>query len=445
MAKMDQSRRASAASFIGTTMEWYDFFIYGTASALVFGHLYFPSLDPVNGLLASFATLGAGYIARPIGAIIFGHIGDKLGRKITVVATMTIMGIATFGIGLLPTYQAIGITAPILLVAFRLLQGLAVGGEWGGAVLISSEHAGRGRRFGAGIWVQQGSPAGNILATLTFLLVALLPADDFESWGWRIPFLASALLVVVGLVIRSKIDETPEFVQSVKKNKTVKIPLFEVFRRAPLALLLSALCGAAGVTGYSFVNVFALNWGTTEVGLDRSSMLTAILVMSIAQFLTQPLAAVFADRWGAIRVWVGSLAICIITVPLSYMMVGTGIVWLAALGLCLQMVPLAMSYALLAGLLVEAFPAEIRSSALSLAYNFSSIAFAAIVPVASVALLDATGSIWSVAGFQVAYVLVSLVAAILLSKLTGAGSPDHRPSQVDTDSENGAAPVEQQS
>lgn len=422
MTRQIQSRRASAAAFIGTAMEWYDFFIYGTASALVFGHLFFPSLDPVNGLLASFATLGAGYIARPIGAIIFGQLGDKMGRKITVVITMSIMGVATVGIGLLPTYQTIGTAAPILLVAFRLLQGVAVGGEWGGAVLISSEHAGKGKRFGAGVWVQQGSPAGNILATVTFLLVALLPTDSFETWGWRIPFLASAILVVVGLIIRSKIDETPEFLQSVKKHATVKLPVLEVFRRAPMALLLAALCGAAGVTGYSFVNVFALNWGTTEVGLSRSSMLTAILIMSIVQFCTQPLAAVMAERWGAIRVWVGSLGITILTVPLSYMMVGTGVAWVAAIGLCLQMVPLAMSYALLAGLLVEAFPPEIRSSALSLSYNFSSICFAAIVPVASVALLDATGTIWSVAGFQLVYVLVSLFAAVLLSKLTGAGA-----------------------
>lgn len=422
MAQKNQSRRASAAAFIGTAMEWYDFFIYGTASALVFGHLFFPDLDPANGLLASFATLGAGYVARPIGAIVFGQIGDRMGRKITVVVTMSIMGVATFGIGVLPTYQSIGLTAPILLVAFRLLQGFAVGGEWGGAVLISSEHAGKGKRFGAGMWVQQGSPAGNILATLTFLLVALLPEESFESWGWRLPFLASAVLVVVGLIIRSKIDETPEFVESVKKQSTVKVPVIEVFRRAPLALLLAALCGAAGVTGYSFVNVFALNWGTTEVGLSRSAMLTAILIMSIAQFLTQPLAAVMAERWGAIRVWVGSLGITLVTVPLSYMMVGTGVVWIAAVGLCLQMIPLAMSYALLAGLLVEAFPPEIRSSALSLAYNFSSISFAAVVPVASVALLNATGSIWSVAGFQLLYVLISLVAAVLLSKLTGAGS-----------------------
>nr|WP_196250520.1 MFS transporter [Rhodococcus fascians] len=242
-----QERRATLGAFIGTAIEWYDFFIFGSAAALVFGKVFFPGIAPGAALLASFATLWVGFLARPLGGMIFGHYGDKLGRRNVLVITLVMMGVATTCIGLLPTYEQIGILAPILLVVLRAVQGVAVGGEWGGAVLMATENAPTKRKALAGAWVQQGNPTGSILATVAFLIVGTLLDEQFFSWGWRIPFLVSIVLVICGLVIRLKVEESHEFVEAKKSQDVVARPVLEVFRRAPLILFLGIIASIMGI------------------------------------------------------------------------------------------------------------------------------------------------------------------------------------------------------
>ncbi|WP_240690582.1 MULTISPECIES: MFS transporter [unclassified Amycolatopsis] len=221
-------RRAALASFAGTAIEWYDFYLYGTASALVFGKLFFPELNPATGVLAAFGTFWVGFLARPLGGIVFGHLGDRVGRKNTLVVTLLLMGFATFAVGLLPTYAKIGIAAPLLLVALRAVQGVAVGGEWGGAVVLAAENAPAGRGSYFAMFAQQGSPAGSILSTVVFLAVSALPDEQFLTWGWRVPFLLSGVLVALGLLIRLKVEEPAEFVRAKAKAAVAKVPLVEV-------------------------------------------------------------------------------------------------------------------------------------------------------------------------------------------------------------------------
>src|SRR5699024_10081610 len=293
-----QGRRAGVAAFIGTTIEWFDFYIYGTASALVLGHLFFPDVSPAMGTLAAFATFAVGFIARPLGGVIFGHFGDKFGRKNTVITTLMLMGLATVGVGLLPTYEQIGFMAPILLVTLRIIQGVAMGGEWGGAVLIATEFAPPGKKILFGAFAQQGSPVGNLLATVAFLGLTYLSAENFGAWGWRIPFLASAILIIVGLYIRLKITESPEMVAATQKQK-------EPQKRTPLIELLrdhwKVVCLAIGavVTGVAITYVkttFALSWATTGLDLSRSEFLQIITVALIAQLIAQPFGAILARR-----------------------------------------------------------------------------------------------------------------------------------------------------
>ncbi|MEU7489113.1 MFS transporter [Streptomyces sp. NPDC042319] len=251
------ARRAGLASFIGTTIEWYDFYIYSTASALVLGKLFFPASSSGTGMLASFGTLRLGFLARPIGGVVFGHLGNRIGRKKTLVTTLLMMGVATTLIGLLPTYSSVGLLAPVLLIVLRMLQGVAVGGRgspwplrpWGrgGAVLIASEHAPRGRGMSFGAFAQQGSPAGSILATLSFALLSQLPDASFDAWGWRLPFVFSALLVIVGLVIRLRVEESPEFTRLRTERAVARVPLGEVLRHHPGTLVLGVLASSIGI------------------------------------------------------------------------------------------------------------------------------------------------------------------------------------------------------
>ena len=237
--QVESIRKVSLASFIGTTIEWYDYFLYGTAAALVFNELFFPNVDPLIGTLSAFATFAVGFVARPLGGAIFGHYGDRIGRKAMLVLTLLMMGIATFLIGLLPTYETIGVWAPILLVVLRLLQGFGVGGEWGGAVLLAVEHSPRDKRGFYGSLIQIGAPAGLLLGTGAFIIVASLPEEQFLSWGWRVPFLVSVLLIGVGLFIRLKIPETPAFSQVKESGNEARIPIVEVFRTYPKNVLLT--------------------------------------------------------------------------------------------------------------------------------------------------------------------------------------------------------------
>ncbi|MFP5023322.1 MFS transporter [Pseudonocardia phyllosphaerae] len=404
-------RKAGIASFVGTTVEWYDFYIYGTAAALVLGPLFFPNASPAAGVLASFATFWVGFLARPIGGIVFGHLGDRLGRKTALVATLLLMGVSTLTIGLLPTYGTIGVFAPILLVAARLVQGLAVGGEWGGAVLIASEHASKNRRILYGAFAQQGSPAGQMLATGSFALVALLPEESFLSWGWRVPFLVSAALVVVGLFIRLRIEESPELARLRSAGRTARYPVAELFReRTGMVVVAVGACALVAAAAY-FKNTFALSWAVNELGFDRRTFLNVVLISSTVQFLTQPLGAFMATWWNPRKV-VTVLLLCELPLfPLMFWMISTRDFGLAALGMALATLPHTMYYAMMAGMLAEAFPARMRYTAISFAYALAGTVFGGTAPILGKAMLSATGSIVPVVVYSLVIVLITLFSA----------------------------------
>ena len=292
-------KSVAAASFIGTTIEWYDFFLYGTAAALVFGDLFFPDAEPLIGTLLALSTYAVGFAARPLGGIVFGHFGDRVGRKSMLVISLLIMGTATFLIGCLPTHSSIGILAPILLVTLRFAQGIGVGGEWGGAVLMSVEHAPKGRRGFFGSWPQMGVPAGLLISTLVFLLVQSRTSEAaFASWGWRVPFLASAILVIVGLVIRLKLMESPAF-ERVKETETeAKMPIVDVVRKYPRNVL-TAMGMRMGENGvFYLLTVFVYVYGEEELGLDKNTMLTGVVIAAALGLITVPLWGSLSDRVG---------------------------------------------------------------------------------------------------------------------------------------------------
>ncbi len=283
-------RKVALASFVGTTIEWYDFFLYGTAAALVFGDLFFPEAEPLVGTLLAFSTYAVGFAARPIGGIVFGHFGDRIGRKSMLVLSLLIMGIATFLIGLLPTFASIGVMAPILLVVLRFAQGIGVGGEWGGAVLMSVEHAPKGRRGFFGSWPQMGVPAGLLLSTSVFAIVQAMTSEAaFLSWGWRIPFLVSAVLVGVGLFIRLRIMESPAF-QRVKETKTeAPKPIVDVVRKYPREVLVAMGMRVAENGAFYILTVFVLAYGEDELGLSKGTMLTGVIIAAAIGLVTVPL------------------------------------------------------------------------------------------------------------------------------------------------------------
>jgi MFS family permease len=319
------SRRSIfAASFIGTSIEWYDYYIFGTAAALVFGTLFFPQFSSVAGTLAAFGTFAVGFIARPLGAAVIGHYGDRIGRKAMLVLTLLLTGGATALIGLLPTYAAIGVAAPLLLVLLRLLQGFGVGGEWGGAVLIATEHASPRRRAVYGSFAQFGVPIGVLTSNLAFLAVAGLPDESFVSWGWRIPFLLSVVLVVVGFVVRSRLQDAPEFEQVKAKRETSTVPFTELLRRHPRVLALASLASIAPpAVGYTVI-VYMLSYGTTALDYERTTLLTLIMLSTVVWVATIVVAALLSDRYGSRRVFIiGAVTAVIWPVPM-FALVNTG-------------------------------------------------------------------------------------------------------------------------
>lgn len=291
-------RRVAASVLIGTTIEWYDFLIYSTAAALVFGQLFFPTFDPVAGTLAAFSTFAVGFFARPFGGIIFGHFGDRIGRKGMLVLSLTLMGVATFIIGLLPTYESIGVAAPILLVLMRLIQGLGVGGEWGGAVLTAVEHSSLERRGLYGSLPQMGVPAGLLLSTLVFLVVARLPDEQFLAWGWRLPFLVSIVLVAIGLYIRLKISESPVFRRVQETRAEARMPVVEVLRTHPRQVLLATGSIISTGTYFYIIYSYAITYGTESAGIGRSGMLLALIISSIVALFTLPLFGALSEKVG---------------------------------------------------------------------------------------------------------------------------------------------------
>ncbi|MBA2715089.1 MAG: MHS family MFS transporter [Rubrobacteraceae bacterium] len=405
-------RQVVFASLIGTTIEWYDFFVYGTAAALIFNQLFFPNVDPIIGTLAAFATFGVGFLARPLGGIVFGHYGDKIGRKSMLVITLLMMGIATTLIGLLPTFDAIGIWAPVLLVILRFLQGLAVGGEWGGAVLMAVEYSPEDRRGFYGSWPQMGSPIALFLSTVIFSAFATLPDEQFLAWGWRVPFLLSIVLVGVGLFIRLKIYETPAFSEVKETNTEARLPMIDVLKNDLLKVFLAAGIVFVTIGGFYVVVTFSLSYGTETLGISRGVMLTGVIIAAISELITIPIFASLSDRVGRKPVCVWSAAVATLLAFPFFWVLGTEVAVLIWLAFAVYAGVLGGVYGPGAAFVAEQFETRRRYSGASLAYQLSGVLSGAFAPlIASALLAAASGAIWPVALYLAGLSIVSLVSA----------------------------------
>jgi MFS transporter, MHS family, shikimate and dehydroshikimate transport protein len=408
-------RVVAVASMIGTTIEWYDFFLYGTAAALVFNRLFFPNFDPLVGTLAAFGTYSVGFVARPIGGIIIGHYGDRIGRKSMLVLTLCIMGIATFGIGLLPTYAQIGPWAAVALVTLRLAQGFGVGGEWGGAVLMAVEHAPAHARGFYGSWPQIGVPAGLLLSTAVFSLFARLPEDQFLSWGWRVPFLLSILLVAVGLIIRLRILETPAFARVKEERTEAQRPIVELLRAHRKEVLLAMGARFAENGAFYIYTVFVLVYGTQKVGLDRQTILNGVLMAAACALITIPVCGALSDRLGRRPVYLfGACFTALFAYPLFWLLDtgSTPLVWLALI--VVLMFGHSPMYGPQAAFLSELFGTRVRYSGASLGSQLSSVVAGGLSPFIATALLPYGRG--ALAAYIVAMALVTIVSVLLASE-----------------------------
>ncbi|TWG08624.1 MFS transporter [Saccharopolyspora dendranthemae] len=410
-------KRLRGAALIASSIEWYDFFIYATAAALVFGTLFFPNASPLVGVLLSFATFWAGFIARPIGGLVFGHLGDKIGRKPAVVTCLILMGSATFLIGVLPGAGTIGVAAPILLVTLRFLQGIAVGGQWGGIVLLLTENSASGKRGMAGTFGQMGVPFGVIFGNLAFLGVgALMSAEEFLSWGWRLPFLFSAVLAPVVLYIQLKIEDTPVFqeLQERQEKQVVKAPLVEVLREHKRSVLLGAGLLFATNTFFYIGISGLLDYGTRELGLPRQQLLGVTLLTSLAGIFVIFFSGSWSDRLGRRpMILLGAGILALWSFPFFWL-IDTASIWLIALAGVIGSVGQSMTYGPLAAYLSELFHPRVRYSGASLAYQLAAILVSGGTPFIMTALLAATGTSASVSVFLLAMSLCTFGAAYFL-------------------------------
>jgi MFS family permease len=408
-----RQKRSIVGAFVGTAIEWYDFFSFGTAAALVFSTVFYPDLALGSGLLASFATFWVGFLARPIGGLVFSHFGDRFGRKNTLIVTLLMMGIATTCIGLLPTYGQIGLAAPILLVVLRAIQGLAVGGEWGGAVVLATENSASNKRGLAGAWVQQGSPAGSILSTVAFMLVGLLPDDQFMSWGWRLPFLFSAVLVIVALFIRTRVEESQEFSVVKAQGETPKVPVVEAFNVAGLFIFFGVMASIVGIASAYFNNTFMLSWTTGILGMDRTVILNLILLAAVIQFFWQPVAARLSERYGIRAILIWGLVLTLVITPPFFLAIQSKNELFLAITIAINTIGSTAYYAMLATALADAFPARVRYTGVSLAYQLCATIFGGTTPIIAQWLLNSTGnSPWSVMIFYIIQVVLSIIGVI---------------------------------
>ena len=409
-------RRVVVASFIGTTIEWYDFFIYGTAAALVFPALFFPEFSPLAGTLASFATFAVGFLARPLGGVIFGHYGDKIGRKAMLVATLLIMGTATFLVGVLPTYQSIGVLAPILLVLLRLVQGLGLGGEWGGAVLMAVEHSPPEKRGLNGSWPQMGVPAGLVLGTGVFALISMISGDAFDVWGWRIPFLLSILLIGVGLFIRLNIYESPAFSRVRESGTEARMPIVDVLRIYPKNVLLGVGSRIGIDVAFYILAVFSLSYLTTNLGVPRSIGLIAISIAALIEVLTIPLFAAISDRVGRKPVLIGgSVLLGVWTFPFFYLLQTRSPLLIILATIVGISVAHAAVYGTQASFYAELFGTRVRYSGASLSYQLAGIFGGALAPIVATVLVAAGGA-QLVAAYTGVLCLLSVICYFLAAE-----------------------------
>jgi len=376
-------RQVLFASLIGTTIEFFDFYIYATAAVLVFPRLFFPSSDPATATLASFATFAIAFVARPIGSVLFGHFGDRVGRKTTLVAALLTMGVSTVTIGLVPTYASIGFAAPLLLALCRFGQGLGLGGEWGGAVLLATENAPPGKRAWYGMFPQLGAPLGFVLSGSVFLLLSRMLTDEqFFAFGWRIPFLASATLVAIGLYVRLTITETPVFAEALKREETrVKVPALTVFRDHPMTLLLGTMISIIAYTLFYMMSVFSLSWGTSQLGYTRNEFLVMQLIAILFFAATIPIAGLMAEsgrRRAMIWMTIGAIGYGLI-MPTLFQSGTTGTVIMMCLGFGFT----GLVYGPLGTVLSELFPTSVRYTGSSIAFNVAGIFGASLAPYAA--------------------------------------------------------------
>jgi MFS transporter, MHS family, shikimate and dehydroshikimate transport protein len=416
-------RQVLGASFIGTAIEWYDFFLYGTAATLVFGQLFFPTGDPLVSTLSALGTFAVGFIVRPLGGIIFGHFGDRLGRKATLVLTLTMMGAATFLIGLLPTFDQIGVLAPILLVLLRTIQGLGVGGEWGGAALMAVEYAPEDKRGYYGSWPQMGVPAGLLLSTGIFSAVSFLPNEQFLAWGWRIPFLLSIILIGVGLFIRTRLLETPAFSEVQESHTEAQMPIMDVLRNYPKNVLLAIGARVASDGAFYVFSVFILDYATRTLGLPRPTILLGVAIASALELFTIPIFGVISDRTGRRPIYLAGTVLLLILAYPYFLLIQTGSVVLVILASVLGLsIAHATAYGPMSAYFAELFGTRVRYSGVSIGYQLASIIGGGAGPLIATYLVAAAGgSFWPVVAWMVALCLITLVSVLVAAETFRGG------------------------
>jgi len=414
-----QLRRAVIASTVGTTIEWYDFFIYGTVTGLVFPKLYFPESDPLVGTLQAFGIYAVGFVARPVGAAIFGHYGDRIGRKAALIATLLLMGIATFLVAFVPTYEQIGIWGAVILTVLRFVQGVGVGGEWGGSVLLSMEWARTSAHRGfIASWPQFGVPSGLFLANFAALAMSEIAGDQFLSWGWRVPFFISIALVEIGLYIRLGILETPIFARLAAENRLERTPMIEAFRRQPREIALSALARLSEQAPFYIFTAFVFSYGTGVLHSTRDFLLTAVLAASFVSFFSIPIAGHLSDRIGRKRMYLIGVATVGIFGFVYFALLDTMVPGLVFLAIVLSLIPHDMQYGPQAALIAECFTPRLRYSGASLGYQFASIIAGGPAPLIATALFAAFHSGYAIALYILACAVISFVATALLPDYT---------------------------
>ncbi|HZP77211.1 MAG TPA: MFS transporter [Pseudolabrys sp.] len=407
--------RSALAATVGTTVEWYDFQIYGLAAALIFNKQFFPSFDPLAGTLLSFATFAIGFLARPIGGVIFGHFGDKLGRKVALVTTFMLTGIATFLIGVLPGYAAIGVAAPVVLVLLRLIQGIGLGGEWGGAVLVMTEGGSQTRRGLLGSLPQMGSPGGLVIATIVFAATtASLSAEQFNAWGWRIPFLLSAVLVVIGTIARLSMPETPAFERARKTQQLTHSPLATVLRTQWREVLLAAGLFLVTSGGFYVYVTFMVSYGTTDLGLPRQLMLNGVLAFAVCELIIIPLMCAWSDRIGRKPVFVLAAVFTILFAFPLFMFVNTKTPGMIYLGMGIGGAANGVLFGIMGSFGPELFKTNVRYTGASLGYQLSAAIGGGLTPIIATLLVQAAGgAYWPAPAYLAGLAAVSLLTVAL--------------------------------
>ncbi|MEO3973752.1 MFS transporter [Streptomyces sp. CAU 1734] len=411
-------RRVLVASTIGTAIEWYDFYLYATASALVFGPLFFPGSSAAGGVLASFATYAAGFVARPLGGLLFGHFGDRVGRKAMMVWTLLVMGIATFGIGLLPTYETAGVLAPVLLVTLRVAQGIGIGGEWGSAVLLSTEHGPPGRRGFLSSWPAMGFAVALFGSNLTFVLISKLPEEDFLTWGWRLPFLASSVLVGIGVWVRLGVEETPEFLRGRAENRAARVPVIMVLRQWPRRVVIGILASLGTGSVIAMFTVFLVAHAAKAGPEVRSAVLTGLMIAALAECVTLPVFGALSDRFGRRPVMIFGYAVAVVAMIPAGAWLSSGdpalvaLVFVPALAIAHGAI-----YGSLAAFLVDLFPTMVRFSAIAVTYQVG-VTISSFLPLIAVAITGGSSALLPVVAM---FAVVQLAAGIAV-----ACAPDSR-------------------